>query len=115
MGPLPSSFGNKYILFGVNYISKWIEVIALPINDARVVIKFLKKYVFTRCGTPKAIISDGGSHFCNNQFETLLRKYRVTHKVATPYHSQTSGQVEISNRELKRIFEKIVNHSRTDP
>ncbi|XP_073153826.1 uncharacterized protein [Henckelia pumila] len=42
----------------------------------------------------------------SRQFEKLLTKYGVTHKVATPYHPQTSGQVEISNRELKRIMEK---------
>ncbi len=65
MGPFPSSFGNKYILVGVEYVSKWVKAIATLINDARVVTKFLKKYIFTKCSTPRAIISDGGSHFCN--------------------------------------------------
>ncbi len=83
-------------------------------NDAKVVIKFLKKNIFKRFGTLWPIINDGGSHFCNQQFETLLKKYRVTHKVATPYYPQTSGQVEVSNRELKYILEKTVNHSRKD-
>ena len=82
-------------------MSKWVEAVALPTNDAKVVIKFLKKNIFTRFGTLRALISDGGTHFCNNQMEKLLRKYGVTHKVATAYHPQTSGQVEISNRELK--------------
>ena len=114
MGPFPSSFGNKYILVGVDYVSKWVEAIASPTNDGRVVTKFLRRNIFTRFGTPRAIISDGGSHFCNRQFESLLAKYGVKHKVATPYHPQTSGQVEISNRELKRILEKTVNSSRKD-
>nr|GEZ55673.1 reverse transcriptase domain-containing protein [Tanacetum cinerariifolium] len=57
MGPFPSSKGNKYILVAVDYLSKWIEAKALPINDARVVVKFLKS-LFSRFGTPKAIISD---------------------------------------------------------
>ncbi len=109
MGPFPFSFGNKYILVGVDYVSKWVEAISSLTNDARVVIKFLKKYIFTRCEILKAIISDGGSHFYNNQFETLLKKYKVTRKVATPYHLQISEQVEILNRELKRILEKTVN------
>ena len=77
-------------------------------------IRFLKKNIFARFGTPRAIISDGGSHFCNKQFDALLSKYGVTHRVATPYHPQTSGQVEVSNRELKRILEKMVNSSRKD-
>ncbi|KAL5560543.1 hypothetical protein UlMin_036754 [Ulmus minor] len=114
MGPFPSSYSNKYILVGVDYVSKWVEAVALPTNDARVVINFLKKHIFSRFGTPRAIISDGGKHFCNNQFETLLQKYGVTHRIATPYHPQTRGQVEVSNRELKRILEKTVNNSRKD-
>ncbi|MGI4673475.1 integrase catalytic domain-containing protein, partial [Klebsiella pneumoniae] len=69
MGPFPSSYGNKYILVGVDYVSKWVEAIASPTNDARVVKKFLKKHVFTRFGVPRAIINDGGSHFCNKQVE----------------------------------------------
>ena len=114
MGPLPSSYGNKYILVGVDYVSKWVEAIASPTNDAKVVTKFLRKNIFSRFGTPREIISDGGSHFCNHQFESLLKKYSVTHKVVTPYHPQTSGQVEISNRAIKTILKKTVNASRKD-
>ncbi|CAL8988258.1 unnamed protein product [Prunus brigantina] len=58
--------------------------------------------------------NDGGSHFVNQAFAALLKKYGVTHKVATPYHPQTSGQVEISNREIKHILEKTVNSTRKD-
>ncbi|KAL5579905.1 hypothetical protein UlMin_012347 [Ulmus minor] len=114
MGPFPTSFSNKFVLVAVDYVSKWVEAVALPTNDSRVVIRFLKKNLFARFGTPRAIISDGGSHFCNKQFDALLSKYGVTHRVATPYHPQTSGQVEVSNRELKRILDKTVNSSRKD-
>ena len=91
MGPFPKSYGNEYILVAVDYMSKWVEAVALPTTDAKVVIKFLKKNIFTRFGIPRALISDGGTHFCNNQMEKLLNKYGVTHKVATAYHPQTSG------------------------
>ncbi|RVX11550.1 Retrovirus-related Pol polyprotein from transposon 297 [Vitis vinifera] len=80
----------------------------------RVVLKFLKENIFSRFGVPKAIISDGGAHFCNKPFEALLSKYGVKHKVATPYHPQTSGQVELANREIKNILMKVVNSSRKD-
>ena len=113
MGPFPSSLGNRYILVCVDYVSKWVEAQACVANDARVVCKFLKN-IFTRFGTPRAIISDGGSHFCNKQFEVLLARYNVKHKVSTPYHPQTNGQVKVSNRELKKILEKTVNNSRKD-
>ncbi|XP_070010494.1 uncharacterized protein [Nicotiana sylvestris] len=114
IGPFVSSFGNKYILVAVDYVSKWVEAATLPTNDARVVVGFLKKNIFTRFGTPRAIISDGGTHLCNRAFEKLLAKYDVCHKVATPYHPQTSGQVEVSNREIKSVLTKTVNATRTN-
>ncbi|KAL6349737.1 hypothetical protein AAG906_041144 [Vitis piasezkii] len=100
MGPFPMSFGYSYILVGVDYVSKWVEAIPCKRNDHRVVLKFLKENIFSRFGVPKAIISDGGTHFCNKSFETLLAKYGVKHKVATPYHPQTSGQVETAYKTI---------------
>ncbi|RVW68131.1 Pol polyprotein [Vitis vinifera] len=94
MGPFPMSFGYSYILVGVDYVSKWVEAIPCKTNDHRVVLKFLKENIFSRFGVPKAIISDGGTHFCNKPFKTLLAKYGVKHKVATPDHPQTSEQVD---------------------
>jgi hypothetical protein len=114
MGPFPNSFGFLYILVAVDYVSKWVEVVACKTNDHRVLVKFLKDTIFARFGTPRAIISDGGTHFCNRIFEQLMKKYFITLKVATPYHPQMSGQVEVSNREIKHILEKTVNPSKKD-
>jgi hypothetical protein len=114
MGPFPPSFGYKYILVGVDYFSKWVEVVATKTNDHKVVVKFIQANIFSRFGTPRAIISDKGKHFCNRFLKTLILKYSVTHKVATPYHPQTSGQVEVSNREIKHILEKTVRLDRKD-
>ncbi|GJS28159.1 reverse transcriptase domain-containing protein [Tanacetum coccineum] len=106
-----ASRGNKYILMAVDYLSKWVKAKALPTNDARVVCKFLKS-LFARFGTPRAIISDRGTHFCNDQFAKVMLKYGVTHRLSTAYHPQTSGQVEVSNRGLKRILERTVGEHR---
>ncbi|XP_059455052.1 uncharacterized protein LOC132185274 [Corylus avellana] len=65
-------------------------------------------------GTPKAIISDGGSHFNNHAFASLIKKYGIKYEVGTPYHPQTNGQVEISNRKIKSILERTVNPNRKD-
>ncbi|RVW71944.1 Retrovirus-related Pol polyprotein from transposon 17.6 [Vitis vinifera] len=105
---------NAYEPHSDNYVSKWVEAIPCKQNDHRVVLKFLKENIFSRFGVPKAIISDGGAHFCNKPFEALLSKYGVKHKVATPYHPQTSGQVELANREIKNILMKVVNSNRKD-
>ena len=80
----------------------------------RVVLKFLKENISSRFGVPNAIISDRGSHFYNKPFENLLTKYGVKNKVATLYHPQTSGQVELANREIKTILMKVVNSNRKD-
>ena len=114
MGPFPSSLRYLYILVGVDYVSKWVEVVPCRATDHKVVLKLLKKNIFSRFGVPKAIISDGGSHFGNKPFESLLTKYSVKHKVATPYHPQTSAQVELANREIKTILMKVVNSNRKD-
>ncbi|GJR11444.1 reverse transcriptase domain-containing protein [Tanacetum coccineum] len=98
-------WGNKYILVAVDYVSKWVEAQALPTNNARVVVRFLKG-LFARFEVLKALISDRGTHFCNSQLEKALLKYGVTHKISTPYHPQTNGQTEVTNRAIKLILER---------
>nr|GEZ01879.1 reverse transcriptase domain-containing protein [Tanacetum cinerariifolium] len=104
------SWGRSRLHEGTS-ICSWPSI-TIPTNDARVVCKFLKS-LFARFGTPRAIISDRGAHFFNDQFTKVMLKYGVTHCLATAYHPQTSGQVEISNRGLKRIMERTVgkNHA----
>ncbi|CAN6586221.1 unnamed protein product [Malus baccata var. baccata] len=114
MGPFPSSHGFLYILLAVDYVSKWVEAKATRTNDSKVVADFVKSNIFARFGMPRVLISHGGSHFCNRTIEALLKKYNVTHRVSTPYHPQTSGQAEVSNREIKQILEKTVGPTRKD-
>ncbi|RVW88435.1 Retrovirus-related Pol polyprotein from transposon 297 [Vitis vinifera] len=94
----------------------WPSLFKMPTSCVEVVIdakglerpfpmSFGNSYILV--GGAKAIISDGGVHFCNKPFEDLLAKYGVKHKVATPYHPQTSGQVELANREIKNILMKV--------
>ncbi|XP_028785463.1 uncharacterized protein LOC114741373 [Neltuma alba] len=82
MGPFPKSLNQEYILVVVDYVSKWVEATTCVSSDAKTMIKFLKKNIFTRFGAPQIIISNGGSHFCNHQFQALMKKYGVKHTVA---------------------------------
>jgi hypothetical protein len=112
MRPFPQSFGNLYILLAVDYVSKWVEAIACKVNDHKVVLKFLREYIFSPFGMPKAVISDNGKHFCNRLFEILVKKYGVVYWLSTSYHPQTCRQVELANREIKQILEKTVSPNR---
>jgi len=106
MGPFPPSFGFVYILVAVDYVSKWVDALATRTNDHKVVVKFVKEYIFCRYETSRALISDGGSDFYHRSFEALLRKYSVTHKITSPYHPHASGQVEVFNHEIKSMLDK---------
>ncbi|XP_057719626.1 uncharacterized protein LOC130934052 [Arachis stenosperma] len=110
MGPFPNSNGYLYILLAVDYVSKWVEEIPTRLDDANTVISFIRNYIVCRYRSPRAIVSDQGSHFCNRKVEALFKRYRV----ATTNNPQTNGQAKVSNRDIKRILEKVVNPQRKD-
>ena len=114
MGPFPPSFCDIYILLAVDYVSKWVEAIASPKNDVITVVRFIQRNLLSRFGAPRTIISDEGSHFANKVFAKLMSRYGIKHMMGLAYHPQSNGQAEISNREIKKILEKIVNTSRKD-
>ena len=80
MGPFPPSKGNLHILMAMDYVSTWVEAITMPKNEAKTVVKFLQKNILTRFEALREIVSDEGTHFCNNVFATLMAKYGVHHK-----------------------------------
>ncbi|RVW75387.1 Transposon Ty3-I Gag-Pol polyprotein [Vitis vinifera] len=88
MGPFPMSFGHSYILVGVDYVSKWVEAIPCRSNDHKVVLKFLK--------------------------DTSLQDLECQSHYNYTLSPQTSGQVELANREIKNILMKVVNVNRKD-
>ena len=103
-----SSFIWKYILLlAVDYVSKWVEATACPKNDANTVVGFLQRNILSRFGTPRTIISDGGSQFANKMFDKLMSRYGIKHIMSLDYHPQTNGQAEISNREIKKLWKRL--------
>ena len=91
LGPFPPSFSNLYILLAVDYVSKWVEAVPTRTNDVSVVAKFLRSHIFTRFGTPRALIIDGGTHFCNKMVDKVLQKCGVRHRTSLAYHPQENG------------------------
>ena len=86
MGPFLSSFGNLYILLAVDYVSKWVEVIACPINDASTFVGFIQRNILSIFGAPRTIISNEGSHFANKVFAKLMSSYGIRHVMGLAYH-----------------------------
>ena len=104
MGLFRSSYGHKYILLAVDYVSKLVEAIPTITCDAKVVMRFIRSNIFSRFWIPRVVIIDEGSHLCNKQFASLLAKYGVKHRVTLAYHPQSNGQAEVSNWEIKKIL-----------
>ena len=93
---------------------KWIEFIATPKNDAKIVVKFIHKNILTQFGALRCILSDEEIHFCKIAVSSLLAKYCVKHEKDLPNHPQSNGQAKISNREIMNILKKTVNISGKD-
>ena len=98
----------------MGYVSKWVEAIASPINDVKTGVGFIQRNILSRFRAPRTIISDEGSHFSNKVFAKLMSRYGIRYVMRLAYHPQSNEQVEIFNREIKNILEKIVNSSRKD-
>jgi transposase InsO family protein len=104
MGPFPNSEGYKYNLVVVNYVSKWVEALPCWAADAMHSKRMFHEVIFPRYGVPGIVISDGGSHFIDQTFWKALSRVGVDHRIATPYHPHTIGQVETLNKQIKNIL-----------
>jgi transposase InsO family protein len=109
MGPFAKSGDAEYILVAVEYMSKWVEALPCRAADFKHAKKMFHEVIFPRFGTPRLVISDGGSHFIDKTFQKFLAEYGVKYNIATPYHSQTSGQAKTSNKQIKNILQKTVD------
>ena len=100
------------MLVAVDYVTKWVE--AIPTSSAyhNTSIKMLKEVILPRLGVPRYLMTNGGSHFIHGAFRKMLAKYDVNHRIASPYHTQSSDQVKLNNREIKLILQKTINRSR---
>jgi hypothetical protein len=82
---------------------------AMRAADAKHAHKMFQEVIFPRFGTPSMVISDGGFHFIDTAFRNFLKELGTMHNIATPYHPQTKGQAETSNKQIKNILQKTIN------
>jgi hypothetical protein len=93
MGPFPQSNGYTHILVTTDYVTKWVEAIPTRHADHLTAMKMLKDIIFPRFGVPRYLMTYGGSHFKHCAFRKTLAKFGIAYRIASPYHSQTSGQL----------------------
>ena len=109
VGPInPSSQQKSYILVYTGYVTKWVEVKALIIATKQVVSDFLFEDIFVCFGVPREIVIDGGPQFTSHLIQNLVEKYKICHRITSPYHLQENGQVEISNKVIEGILTKTI-------
>src|ERR1041385_6098294 len=112
MGPFPPLHKYTHILVAVDYVTKWVEQIPTESVDHKKSLKMLKDVLLPRFGVPRCLMTYGGSDLTHGAFRKALAKYDFNHRIASPYHPQTSGQVELTNREIMLILQNMVNSSR---
>ena len=113
MGLFLKSKNYEYILVVVDYVSKWVEAMPCRTTNAKNSKKMFEEIIFPRFGVPRMVISDGDTHFTDKNFHNYLSRHGIHHNIATPYHHQTSGQPETSNKQIKKFLQKMVSEMGT--
>jgi hypothetical protein len=93
----------------VDYVSKWVEALPCRAADFNNAKRIFLETIFPSFGVPRMVISDGDPHFIDRKFRCFLSDHGVHHNIVTPYHPQTSGQAETSNKQIKNIRQKTFN------
>jgi len=109
-----STGGHGYIIVAVDYFTKWDEVMPTLDNTGETAALFFFNHVVARFGIPQAIVTDHGSHFRNHMMAKLATKLGLSHNSSTPYYPQANGQVEATNKVLKRMLQRMIGvHKRS--
>ena len=116
MGLFPKSYASEYILVVVDYVSKWVEAMPCRAADSKHARRMFQEIIFPRFGTPRMVISDGGSLFIDKTFRNFLKELGAEHNIATPYHPKPmvkqKHQINKSRTFCKRPYKRWGNHGR---
>ena len=104
MGSFSKSKNCEYILVAIDYVSKWVEAMPCRVADAKNSKKMFEEIIFLPFRVPRMVISDGVTHFTDKNFHNYLLRHGIHHNITAPYHPQTSGQAEMSNKQIKNIL-----------
>lgn len=103
-----SSKGQRYILVGIDYFTKWVEVVPLVNVDQEAVIKFIQNHIIYRFGISETITTDQGSVFTGRRVQDFASETGFKLLTSTPYYAQMSSQVEAANKVIIALIKKHV-------
>ena len=112
IGPIQVSLsGNKYIITAIDYMSKNIEAVAVPNKNSKTTAEFFYRDIICRHGTPVEVVTDQGGEF-QGEFQIMLDKYGIDHRLTSAYHPQANGLTERANQTLTR---SLIKMTKEDP
>ncbi len=108
VGPLIiTKKGNRYIVTAMDYLIKWPIVKAIKETTAKTISKFIYEKIICEHGCPQVLQSDQRTHFVNRVIQNLSEKFRIKHRLSTPYHLQINGLVKRFNQTLCEKLAKM--------
>jgi transposase InsO family protein len=108
IGPLEEdTHGNKYIIVMIDMFTRFVELKATKSTDARTAALFLYEQM-GRYGTPKQILSDNGTQFCNELFDEYCKLTGVQQLFILAYSKEENGMVERANRSVMTHLQNLI-------
>uniref|UniRef100_A0A2N9J4D3 Uncharacterized protein n=1 Tax=Fagus sylvatica TaxID=28930 RepID=A0A2N9J4D3_FAGSY len=115
MGPLLVGRRQlKFLVVGIDYFTKWVEVEPLATITEKNVRGFVWKAIICRFGIPRAFVSDNGGQFDNSPFREFCEELGIRNHYSSPDHPQANGQVEVTNRSLLKMIKTRLKGLRTN-
>ncbi|KAG0738833.1 hypothetical protein G6F62_009276 [Rhizopus arrhizus] len=108
VGPLEvTSQGNRYLLTGIDYLTRWPIAQAVPNINETTTCEFYYTQIVFLYGVPNYILTDRGSNFCSVYTKTFLMKLGCKSVTTTSYRPQTNGLCERLNQTLCATIAKL--------
>lgn len=105
---LKASNGHRFILVFIDYFTKWVEVASYANITIQVVVKFTNKEITYRYDVPIKIITNDASNLNNKMMSELCQEFKIEHHNSSPYRPKMNYIVEVANKNIKRIVQKMV-------
>ena len=98
---------NRQYLLTIDYFSNFVEVDYLTTPNSKQVIEKLKKQ-FSRFGSPRVLVSDGGPQYTSNEFQSFVKDWKIYHHICSPIHPKSNGKAEAGVKIVKNMMKKCL-------